>query len=314
MPSFRKVRVFYNRRSGPGISRFQRVEESFERAWADVADEIGWYFPTTREDSRRKVRAALDDGADLVVAAGGDGTVSSIGVELAGTGVPLAVVPMGSGNGLARHFRQKLDAAEAVAQLAGGRVVPMDIARANGRPFLVSASVAWDADLVRAYDRLPMRGVGSYVLAGAMTLLDYAPQPLTVTVDGEEPFTIDDPLLFTVGNVSGWGGGALIDPASDASDGRLELVAGRKRDAARMLGDIAVVFSEGSRALPGAIHRSFAKMRVERPAPAPIQLDGERMDAEAAIEFTVDPGALRILVPAESTSTPQLTSPPCHTP
>ena len=314
MPSFRKVRVFYNRRSGPGISRFQRVEESFERAWADVADEIGWYFPTTREDSRRKVRAALDDGADLVVAAGGDGTVSSIGVELAGTGVPLAVVPMGSGNGLARHFRQKLDAAEAVAQLAGGRVVPMDIARANGRPFLVSASVAWDADLVRAYDRLPMRGVGSYVLAGAMTLLDYAPQPLTVTVDDEEPFTIDDPLLFTVGNVSGWGGGALIDPASDASDGRLELVAGRKRDAARMLGDIAVVFSEGSRALPGAIHRSFAKMRVERPAPAPIQLDGERMDADAAIEFTVDPGVLRILVPAESTSTPQLTPPPCHTP
>jgi diacylglycerol kinase family enzyme len=81
-----------------------------------------------------------------------------------------------------------------------------------------------------------------------------------------------------------------------------------------MLGDIAVGFSEGSRARPGAIHRSVAKMRVERPAPAPIQLDGERMDAEAAIEFTVDPGALRILVPAESTSTPQLTSPPCHTP
>ena len=300
MPSFRKVRVFYNRRSGPGISRFQRVEESFERAWADFAEEIGWYFPTSREDSRRKVRAALDDGADLVVAAGGDGTVSSIGVELAGTGVPLAVVPMGSGNGLARHFRQKLDAAEAVAQLAGGRVVPMDIARANGRPFLVSASVAWDADLVRAYDRLPMRGVGSYVLAGAMTLLDYAPQPLTVTVDDETPFTIDDPLLFTVGNVSGWGGGALIDPESDASDGKLELVAGRKRDAARMLGDIAVVFTEGSRALPGAIHRSFARMRVERPAPAPIQLDGERMDADAAIDFTVDPGALRILVPKET--------------
>lgn len=306
MPSFRKVRVFYNRRSGPGISRFQRVEESFERAWADVADEIGWYFPTSREDSRRKVRAALDDGADLVVAAGGDGTVSSIGVELAGTGVPLAVVPMGSGNGLARHFRQKLDAAEAVAQLAGGQVVPMDIARANGRPFLVSASVAWDADLVRAYDRLPMRGVGSYVLAGAMTLLDYVPQPLTVTVDGEAPFTIDDPLLFTVGNVSGWGGGALIDPASDAADGKLELVAGRKRDAARMLGDIAVVFTEGSRALPGAIHRSFARMRVERPAPAPIQLDGERMDADAVIDFTVDPGALRILVPGAETGSKPL--------
>lgn len=298
MHTFHKVRIFYNRRSGPGISRFQRVEEAFERAWENTAEEIGWYFPASLDDSRRKVRAALDDGADLIVAAGGDGTVSSIGVELAGTDVPLAVVPMGSGNGLARHFRQKLDPAEAVAQLAGGKVVPMDVAYANGRAFLVSASVAWDADLVRAYDRLPLRGVGSYVLAGAMTLLDYTPQPLSVSVDGEAPFTIDDPLLFTVGNVSGWGGGALIDPAADASDGRLELVAGRKRDAARMLGDIAVVFTEGSRALPGAIHRSFSRMLVKRPSAAPIQLDGERVDADASIEFTVEPGSLRILVPA----------------
>ena len=296
--SFQKVRVFYNRHSGPGISPFQRVEEAFEREWSGIAGEIGWYFPVSREDSSRKVRAALDDGADLVVVCGGDGTVSSIGIELAGTGVPLAVIPMGSGNGLARHFHEKLDPAEAVAQLAGGTVIPMDVARANGRAFLVSASVAWDAELVRAYDRLPMRGVGSYFLAGAMTFFDYVPQPLSVSIDGEPAFEIDDPLLFSVGNVSGWGGGALIDPASDASDGRLELVAGRKRDAGRMLGDFAAIFRQGIRALPGAIHRPFTRMRVERPSPAPIQLDGERVDAEAAIEFTVDPAALQLLAPS----------------
>ena len=294
---FNKVRVFFNRRSGPGLTRFQRVQEAFERHWADVADDLAWYFPASREESCRLVHTAVADGADLVVVCGGDGTVSSIGVELIGTGVPFAIVPMGSGNGLARHFRQRLDPAEAVAELAAGRVVPLDVARANGRPFLVSASVAWDAELVRAYDRLPMRGVGSYVLAGAMTLLDYVPQPLSVAIDDQPPFTIEDPLLFTVGNVSGWGGGALIDPASDASDGRLELVAGRKRDTARMLGDIAVVFREGSRALPGAIHRSFSRMRVERPSAQPIQLDGERVSVEADIDFTVDSGALRILVP-----------------
>lgn len=296
---FKKVRVFFNRRSGPGLSRFQRVEEAFERHWAGIAGDIAWVFPTSREDSLRAVRAAVDDGADLVAVCGGDGTVSSIAIGLIGTGVPFAVVPMGSGNGLARHFRQKLDPVEAVAELAAGRVVPLDVARANGHPFIVSASVAWDAELVRAYDRLPMRGVGSYVLAGAMTFLDYAPQPLSVSVDGGPPFGIDDPMLFTVGNASGWGGGAIIDPASDASDGRLELVAGRKRDAARMLADIAAIFTEGegSRALPGAIHRSFARMRVERPAPQPIQLDGERVDMDAGIEFTVDSGTLGILVP-----------------
>ena len=296
--AFRRVRIFYNGRSGPGISRFGRIEEAFRRTWSECAEEIAWYFPASAEDSRRKVRAALDDGADLVVVCGGDGTVSSIGVELIGSGVPLAVIPLGSGNGLARHFRQNLDPVAAVAELAKGKVVPLDVGRTNGHPFLVSASVAWDAELVRAYNRLPLRGVGSYVLAGAMTLIDYAPQPLTVAIDGGESFAIKDPLLFTIGNVSGWGGGALIDPAADASDGRMELLAGRRRDTARMLGDIAVVFKEGGLALPGAIFRTFSRMRVERPGPQPIQLDGELVAMDADIDFVVESGTLEILVPA----------------
>ncbi len=298
--SFHKVRIFYNARSGPGLSRFSRIEEAFRRSWADCAEDVAWYFPASAEDSRRKVATALDDGADLIVVCGGDGTVSSIGVQLVGTDVPLAVVPLGSGNGLARHFRQSMDPVAAIAELAGGTIVPLDIGRANGRPFLVSASVAWDAEIVRAYDRLPMRGVGSYFLAGAMTLIDYAPQPLSVVIDGGESFSIEDPLLFTIGNVSGWGGGALIDPNASASDGRMELLAGRRRDTARMLGDIAVVFKEGSKALPRAIFRTFSKMRVERPAPQPIQLDGEMVDMNSNIDFVVEKGAMKILVPNAS--------------
>lgn len=93
--TFRKVRVFYNRRSGPGASRFHRVEEAFAKEWKDAAEDLAWYFPASREDSSRKVRAALDDGTDCVVVCGGDGTVSSIGRELIGSGVPMGVVPLG---------------------------------------------------------------------------------------------------------------------------------------------------------------------------------------------------------------------------
>ena len=301
---FRKVRVFYNRRSGPGISRFQRVEEAFAREWKELADDLAWYFPSSREDSSRKVRAALADGADCVVVCGGDGTVSSIGRDLIGSGVPMGVVPMGSGNGLARHFGQALDPVAAVAQLARGAVRDLDVGYADGAPFLVSASVAWDADLVRAYDQMPLRGVGSYVLAGAVSFLDYAPQPITATIDGGKPFTIEDPLLFTIGNVSGWGGGALIDPDSDASDGRMELVAGRRRDAPRMLADIAAVFSRGTSSLPGVVHRSFRELLVERPEARPIQLDGELVPAGATIRFTVESGRMRLLVPAPAPAAP----------
>ena len=296
--TFRKVRVFYNRRSGPGVSRFHRVEEAFAREWKDAAADLAWYFPSSREDSSRKVRAALDDDADCIVVCGGDGTVSSIGRELIGTGVPMGVVPLGSGNGLARHFGQDMDPAASVAQLARGAVRDLDVGYADDAPFLVSASVAWDAELVRAYDKMPMRGVGSYVLAGAVSFLDYASQPITATVDGAETFTIEDPFLFTIGNVSGWGGGALIDPSSDPSDGRMELVAGRQRDAPRMIADIASVFKTGTSSLPGAIRRSFRNLLVERPEARPIQLDGELVAAGRAVRFRVESGRMKLLVPS----------------
>lgn len=304
--TFRKVRVFYNRRSGPGASRFHRVEEAFSKEWKDAAEDLAWYFPASREESSRMVRAALADGADCIVVCGGDGTVSSIGRELVGTGVPMGVVPLGSGNGLARHFGQDLDPAASVAQLARGAVRDLDVGYADGAPFLVSASVAWDAELVRAYDKMPLRGVGSYVLAGAVSFLDYASQPLTVTVDGAETFTIEDPFLFTIGNVSGWGGGALIDPDSDPSDGRMELVAGRRRDAPRMLADIASVFTTGTSSLPGAINRSFHDLLVERPEGRPIQLDGELVAAGRAVRFTVESGRMKLLVPEPPPATTQV--------
>lgn len=306
---FRKVRLFFNRRSGPGASRFLRVQEAVSREWSTEDADIAWYFPSSREESHRMVGRALDDGTDCVIVCGGDGTVSSIGRELIGTGVPMGIVPLGSGNGLARHFGASMDPAAAVAQLACGAVRDLDVGRANGRPFLVSASVAWDAALVRAYDQLPLRGVGSYVLAGVVSFFDYMPQPIVAVVDRRETIEIDDPLLFTIGNVSGWGGGALIDPASDASDGCLELVAGRRRDAPRMLADIGAVFSTGTSSLPGVIHRSFTHLSVRRPDARPIQLDGELAELGAEIEFTVSRGEMKLLTPAGTESGPDKAGP-----
>ena len=89
----------------------------------------------------------------------------------------------------------------------------------------MSASAAWDASLVRVYDALPFRGVVSYALAGFWSFFGYRPQPLEAVVDGGETLRFDKPLLFTVGNLAGWGGGALIDADASADDGRLELIA-----------------------------------------------------------------------------------------
>ena len=295
--SFRKVRLLYNRRSGPGHSRLEAVQRAVSRHWGAVADRA-WYFPADAAESDAMVAAAVADGADCVLVCGGDGTVSSVGRRLAGTGVAMGVVPLGSGNGLARHFGQSLDPEESVAQLAAGAPRDIDVGVAGGVPFLVSASVAWDAALVEAYDAIPFRGVASYALAGAWAYFDYKPQPVEATVDGGETIRLEQPFLFSVGNLAGWGGGALIDADASAEDGRLELVAAERSDAPAMLAALPRVFRQGCKALPGVAYRTFRRLRVVRPAPAAVQLDGELVDLPAAFDVAVRPAALRLLAPA----------------
>ena len=295
--NFHKVRILYNRRSGPGRSRFEAVRRAVGRHWRGAADRA-WYFPESRTESDAMVDAAVADAADCLLVCGGDGTVSSVGRRLIGTGVAMGVVPLGSGNGLARHFGVPLDPERAVAALAAGEVRRMDVGVAGGVPFLVSASAAWDASLVRVYDALPFRGVVSYALAGFWAFFGYRPQPLEAVVDGGETLRFDKPLLFTVGNLAGWGGGALIDADASADDGRLELIAGERRDAPRMLARVRRVFSKGGKALPRVQHRSFRTLSVSRPAAAPVQLDGELEDLPARFEISVRPAALGVLAPS----------------
>ena len=124
---FRKVRIFHNRRSGPWYTHLSKIQAAMDESWAKDCEDIAWYFPASREQCLAMLEHAMDDGTDCVLASGGDGTVSSIGVRLLGTGIPLGVIPLGSGNGVARHFNQSLSPAKSVAQLAEGQIVDMDV-------------------------------------------------------------------------------------------------------------------------------------------------------------------------------------------
>ncbi len=297
MMKFRKTRVFYNRKAGPGSS-LRRVQDAMSRHWKKVSEDLAWYFPDSREASHHMLDCALADGADCIIIGGGDGTVSSIGARLIDTPVCMGVIPLGSGNGLARHFAQSLDPAEAVEQLARGQIREMDVGFANTHPFLVSASAAWDAAIVKAYDRSPLRGVGSYVLAGVYSFFDYTPKPVRIIIDDGEILDFDRPFLLTVGNLSGWGGGAKITKSADGCDGRLELVAARQQDAAALLANLSNVFENGLASLPHVVCRTFQTLRIERAEAQPIQLDGELIDAPKHVTITVKRAALQLLVPA----------------
>lgn len=227
---------------------------------------------------------------------GGDGMVNTIGRELVGTDVALGVIPAGSGNGFARHFKIPLQPVPAAESLLNGRVIPIDVGKVNGHMFFVTCSMAWDGALVETFEKYPFRGLVPYVLAGAQQLLEFNAQPFHVEIDGEK-FKLKRPLIFTVANLSQFGSDFLVAPDAKADSGELELVAIETKDMPLVLAQVHRFIEKTFHQHPLVVNRHFKKMTVHRENQSPIQIDGEILNIDQDVEIEVIPSALNVIVP-----------------
>jgi diacylglycerol kinase (ATP) len=292
----RKVLVLVNPKSGV-LNRWNGLQRTVERCW-DVGDiDLKYQFSKDVADGQEKARRAVRDGVDTVLVAGGDGTVSSVGQMLIGTDVVLGVIPTGSGNGFARHFGIPLSEEKAVEALAKASVLAIDVGFINEMPFLVTSSMAWDASLVRHFERMPVRGILPYVMAGVHEWFEYRAQSITIEMDDGETFTLTDPLVVTVANLTQYGGGARIAPSARADDERLELVTAVRRDAPKLLANIGRLFDGTINQIPELQSRRFRSLTMRRPCATPIQIDGELVEAPEVVKIRVQARGLKVLVP-----------------
>lgn len=292
----RKVRVLIN----PNSARSNALEDvvrAVNRYWDTPDCEVTFQFSNNVQDGHRKVRRMVQEGVDAVLVVGGDGIINTAGAELIGTKIALGVIPTGSGNGFARHFGVPLNVEAAALALADAEICPIDVGFANGRPFFVTCSMAADASLVRTFEAFPFRGIMPYVFAAAYELFEYQPQRFEVTLDSGEQMAFQSPLVFTVANLTQYGGGARIAPKAQHDDGFLEMVVLEKQDAARAIANVGRLFDGTIDMLPGIVTRRFQHMRVRREKPAVIQVDGELQESGPEVEVTVRRGGLNVLVP-----------------
>lgn len=292
----RKVRVIVNPRSGFYWS-FDVVRRAFDLYWEKKGIELTYQFSQGFEDSAEKALRAAAQGIELLIVVGGDGTFSSIGTAVLGTDTAIGIIPAGSGNGLARHFEIPLAPEAAIKTLAAGVTTDIDVGLVNERPFFITCSMAWDAALVEAFDRSPVRGIIPYIFAGAYQFFEYKPQRMRLDLDSGERLTLPDPMVCTVANLTQYGGGAVIAPHARPDDGLLELIVSRKRDMPIFLANIGRFLSGKVTSIPKVISRRFRSLTVIRERASPIQIDGELHNAPARIEIRVKPRALKLLVP-----------------
>lgn len=293
---YRQIRVIVNPKSGLRWS-FDAMRKALDDAWDISGNEVSYQFCKSGDDGFIKARRAVEAGVDTILVAGGDGTINTVGRALIGTDVALGVIPAGSGNGFARHFGIPLVPAKAVAALAHATVKKIDVGVVNDRPFFVTCSMAWDASIAKGFAQSRMRGVLPYIFAGVNEYLDYQPQDMAVDIGMQETIQFKRALVFTIANMTQFGGGAKIAPQAQPDDGSLELVVALHQDSAFLFANLGKLFDGSLDELPEVITKKFTELTVTRQYPSPIQIDGELVEAPIKVYVKVIPSALNVLVP-----------------
>jgi YegS/Rv2252/BmrU family lipid kinase len=256
-----------------------------------------WYEVPKSKKAPKQVQRALDEGAKRILVWGGDGTVQRALDVLAGSGVPMAVLPAGTGNLFARNLGIPTDLEQAVQIALGGSISTIDVGRINGERFGVMAGVGADALMIEEADgTLKDRlGRGAYVFTGVRTF-SKASVDVRVRVDGEKFYsgTAGSVIVGNVGRVLGG-----VDAFDDASptDGRL---------------DVAVVTATGvtqwarvlTRAVAGTTSKakhvemtSARKISINLKSKRLYQVDGGDRQKVKKLKIRVEPAALQVCVP-----------------
>jgi diacylglycerol kinase (ATP) len=302
-----KPALVVNPTSGKGRGRDygERARAALEAAGRDVRFILG----CDADEAAKKARAALDHNADSIVVAGGDGMVS-LGLQLvAGTGVPLGVIPAGTGNDVARYLGLPLRDPEAAARIvAAGHTGRYDLGRISGpgslapRWFGTVLACGLDSKVNERANRMRRpRGPSRYTLALLAELGPFSAIPFLLDADGTRVEL--DGMLIAVGNGPSYGGGMRICPQADPRDGRFQITAVDRVSKPTLLRIFPKVFS--------GRHIEHPKVRV---------LDAVRVDLSTAPDQTVSiwadgewagllpasvetvPGALLAYVPAPADS------------
>ncbi|MCR9173649.1 MAG: diacylglycerol kinase family lipid kinase [bacterium] len=238
-------------------------------------------------------KEASKEGIDVVCAVGGDGSVHEVGTALIGTKTKLAIIPTGSGNGLARHLKIPLAIKDAIFCINYSNSIAMDTVKVNDKSFLGVGGYGLDAVVAQKFDEHHKRGFFSYIYLTVREFFRFNPINVTIDVDGKvKQLPV---VLLTVANASQFGNGFTVSPKSDVTDGELEMV-------------VLKPFSIWS--VPSIVYRFFSKKKQRKRHSEVISFknarisssknvahyDGEPTMIASELNVSVVPKSLQIVV------------------
>ncbi|NLE44103.1 MAG: diacylglycerol kinase family lipid kinase [Chloroflexi bacterium] len=295
--------LIYNPVAGPWDARvpLDRIRASLKshgwRVQLHVTERAG--------DATGFAREAARAGDDLVLVAGGDGTVNEALNGLVGSETALGVLPVGTGNVLARQLgmpvhplRQQLHFNEIVSGLVDGTVRDVDVGEANGRYFLCWAGIGLDAQVTVEMEPRPRHakrlGMLPYVVAAVLVARDFKGFRTWVSLDGR--VVRGRSLLVLVSNIQQYCGSFNVAPDGRIDDGLLDVFVFRGLGFKYVVHHMMTLLSRRHLQDPRIVHRQVRHVEVRTETKMPVQMDGDPISG-TPVSIRVIPRGLHLLVP-----------------
>jgi diacylglycerol kinase family enzyme len=248
-----------------------------------------------------RATAAVEGGATLVIAAGGDGTMSAVAGALAGSDTALGLLPLGTLNHLARDLGIAFDLDEAAAVIAAGHEERIDVARIGERRFVNNSAIGIYPLMVADRDaqqaRLGRSKRFAMLIAGLRTVVRFHHHRLRLTINGSETETIDTALLFVGNNDYRLDAGGAGQRAT-ISDGQLCVIAMRRMGRAAFFAALVRALAGRSRDDDMIRIDDVQTLRVaSRRSHLRVAIDGETCHLSPPLDYAIEAGALRVIVP-----------------
>jgi YegS/Rv2252/BmrU family lipid kinase len=249
-------------------------------------------------DGVRIAKNAIEGKYDVVIAAGGDGTVNDVANGLVNSQIPLGILPLGSGNGLARSLKIPLKASAAIKVLQRPKIITMDVGVADERLFFGVCGLGFDAMIGHKFQEFGPRGQIPYFIIGLKEYVKYRDQKYIIRTD-TKTITVKS-LLVTVANTSQYGAGAIIAPSADFQDGLLDVCILEKVQYFKALSQLPALFTGKIDQL-----KQYSHFRCRSAEITPeiekgyLHLDGEPKPYQKTITIGIKPAALRVCVPGQ---------------
>lgn len=233
-------------------------------------------------------------GFDAVVAVGGDGTVNEVARGLRDTPTALGIIPMGSGNGFARHLNIPVRPQKAIEMLNHSEPISVDYGLANGHLFVSTCGTGFDAVIADHFAGSSKRGFITYLENILKDVINYTPQNYRIVGDGLD--VTHKAFLITFANANQWGYEARIAPKASVQDGQMDIML---MSSHAILGSASLAL----RLFAGSIDSSHfmdtlraREVTLERESVAPFHIDGDPVEMEKDIHIRMVEDGLRVLV------------------